>query len=256
MLKKIVQSKKRSFHSVDRKNWEKKLDTMLAENSPRVSFKKAISGKQRLSLIAEFKRKSPSKGVLNSETEPLTQAKLYKKGGASALSILTEEEFFNGSLEDIKQVKSEMNLPVLRKDFIFDPLQIKEARAFGADAVLLIAAILNTDELKMLIAEAREYNLDCVCEINNEEEIHKALESGADIIGINNRDLKTFTIDLNTTKSLCSKIPSSIIIISESGIRSNHDARYVQACGANAILVGTELMKAEDPVQKALELIV
>lgn len=256
MLEKIVQAKKRNFYSIDRKSREKKLDKILVENSPVLSFKNAISGKQKLSLIAEFKRKSPSKGVLNSMADPLEQAKLYQKGGASALSILTEEKFFNGSLEDIKQIKSEIDLPALRKDFIFDPLQIKETRAFGADAVLLIAAILNHDELAMLIAEAREYRLDCVCEIRNEDEIQMALESGADIIGINNRDLKTFSIDLNTTKLLCSKIPLSVTVISESGIRSTDDARFVHACGADAILVGTELMKADDPAKKASELIV
>ena len=133
---------------------------------------------------------------------------------------------------------------------------IKEAKAFGADAVLLIAAILSPDDLIMLIAAAREYNLDCVCEINNEDEIQMALESDADIIGINNRNLKTFEIDLNTTKSLNSIIPPSITVISESGIRSTDDARYVHDCGVDAILVGTELMKAENPTQKASELIV
>ena len=120
MLDKIVQAKKRRLHSVERKNWEKKLDSMLVKNVPPVSFKKAISGKQKLSLIAEFKRKSPSKGVLNSEAELLKQIRLYKKGGAAAISILTEEEFFNGCLDDLIQAKSAINLPVLRKDFIFD----------------------------------------------------------------------------------------------------------------------------------------
>ena len=215
----------------------KKLEIMLSDPLPEFSFRKAIARPGRLNLIAEFKRKSPSLGDINLTADPAVQSKLYRKNGASAISVLTEEDYFNGRLDDIRLIKSKVLLPVLRKDFIIDPMQITEARAFGADAVLLIIQILDPEQLNNLYLEAQKLNLDCLFEVNSEDDIEKAISIGAKIIGINNRDLKTLKIDLNTTKRLRRKIPPGITVVSESGIRNSKDALFIHSCGLNAVLV-------------------
>lgn len=254
MLKKIVEAKMKRLEAIPRKSWQKKLDSMLADNPPINSFKRAISARQKLALIAEFKRKAPSAGTFNLKADPVKQANLYRQGGASAISILTEEDFFGGRLDDISLIKSNVDLPVLRKDFILDPLQMKEARAFGADAVLLIVKILGREQLHSLLNKAGSLRLNCLCEVHSEEEIKIALDCGADIIGINNRNLETFNIDLNATRDLMPNIPEEITVVSESGIHNAADARFLRSCGVDAILVGAELMSASDVSQKAREL--
>ncbi|MEE9555446.1 MAG: indole-3-glycerol phosphate synthase TrpC [candidate division Zixibacteria bacterium] len=254
MLKKIVSTKKKRLNALDRESWEIKLRSMLCGNPPVISFSNAIAGQDKPTLIAEFKKRSPSAGAINESIDPIEQAILYERGGASAISVLTEEDYFGGCLDDIRRIKSAVKLPILRKDFIFDPLQILEARAFGADAVLLIVGILDFKPLKTLLKEADHHKMDCLCEVRSEAEIDIALSCGARIIGINNRDLGTFKIDLDVTKRLRRKIPENITVVSESGIHTLEDVAFVRRCGVDAILVGSELMKAPNVSQKIAEL--
>ena len=254
MLKKIVSTKKKRLEAINRERWEMKLRSMLPNSPPVIPFANAITGKDKPALIAEFKRRSPSAGTINDSVDPVEQTILYEKGGASAVSVLTEEDYFGGHLDDIRMIKSAVRLPILRKDFIIDPLQILEARAFGADAVLLIVGILDHKTLKTLLEEADRYNLDCLCEVHSEDEIDTAISCGARIIGINNRNLNTFEINLDVTKHLRPKIPENITVVSESGIHTPEDVAFVRQCGVDAILVGTELMKADDVSLKIAEI--
>lgn len=246
MLEEIVSAKKRRLGAVDRKRLEIQLRSVLHDSPPVIPFANAITGKDKPSLIAEFKRRSPSAGTINDSVDPVEQAVLYEKSKAAAVSVVTEEDYFGGCLDDIRKIKSAVRLPILRKDFIVDPVQILEARAFGADAVLLIVGILDLETLKTLLGEADRHNLDCLCEVHSETEIDKALSCGARIIGINNRSLNTFKIDLDTTKHLRPKIPENITVVSESGIHTPEDVAFVRQCGVDAILVGTELMRADN----------
>ena len=255
MLDKIISAQKRRLDSRRRDNWEAGLREKLENPLPAVSFADALIKENKISLIAEFKRKSPSMGTINDTVDPTKQAVLYEKGGASAVSVLTEEDYFGGNLDDISRIKSTVNLPVLRKDFILDPIQILEAKAYGANAVLLIVTIVGKMTLCSLLGEAKRYELDCLCEVHTEDEIDIALSCGARIIGINNRDLDTFKIDLDVTRRLRPRIPSDIIVVSESGIHSAEDVRIVRDSGVDAILVGTELMRAEDVSGKISEIL-
>lgn len=255
MLDKIIAAKKRKLDSVNRDVWEAGLREMLENPLPAASFADALVRNNKIALIAEFKRKSPSMGMINDTIDPTKQAILYEKGGASAVSVLTEEDYFGGNLDDISRIKSTVNLPVLRKDFILDPIQVLEAKAYGADAVLLIVKILGKGMLQSLLGEAKRYELDCLCEIHAEAEIDIALSCGAQIIGINNRDLNTFKIDLDVTRRLRPRIPQDIIVVSESGIHSAEDVEIVRDSGVDAILVGTELMQADDVSEKISEIL-
>ncbi len=254
MLEKIVSAKKKRLEAINRERWEIQLRSMLPRSHPVISFIDAITGNDKPALIAEFKRRSPSAGMINDSVDPVEQALLYEKGGASAVSVLTEEDYFGGCLDDIRKIKSAVRLPVLRKDFIIDPLQILEARASGADAILLIVGILDYKTLKTLLEKADRYDLDCLCEVRSEDEIETALSCGARIIGINNRDLGTFEIDLDVTKRLRPMIPENITVVSESGIHTPEDVAFIRQCGVDAILVGTELMRADDVSLKITEM--
>ncbi|MBS1252066.1 MAG: Indole-3-glycerol phosphate synthase [Anaerolineales bacterium] len=205
-------------------------------------------------LIAEVKRASPSKGVFVDDLNPTTLARTYLEHGASAISVLTDERFFQGSLDDLRQVREVADIPVLRKDFIIDPYQILEARAAGADAVLLIVAILDDETLAKLQALAQILDMHALVEVHNEGELDRALEVGAPVIGINNRNLRDFTVDLGTTERLCRRLSSGTIVVAESGISTADDVRRLGDAGANAILVGEALVTAEDTAEKAREL--
>ena len=209
-------------------------------NSER-DFKSALS-KNKLNLIAEFKRKSPSKNILNNNLDIQKIISVYNNH-ADAISVLTDKEFFNGSLEDIKTVSSLTKLPILRKDFIIDEYQIYEARFYNADAILLIASVLSLEQINHFIDVAKPLNMNCLVEVHNEEDLNKVLDSNSEIIGINNRNLNTLEIDLNTTLNLMDKIPSDKIIVSESGIK---DSDYVNKLKTkvNAILVGSAFMNS------------
>ncbi|MGB9597226.1 MAG: indole-3-glycerol phosphate synthase TrpC, partial [Candidatus Poribacteria bacterium] len=187
-------------------------------------FKSAISYPNRVNLIAEIKKASPSKGIIREDFDPSAITKIYEQNGAVAISVLTDEKFFQGNLSFLKTVRSVTSkIPILRKDFIIDEYQIYQSRLFGADAILLIATVLDLQELNMLISIAENIGLDCLVEVHNENELNKVLKSNTEIIGINNRDLKTFNVDLKTTADLVRLIPDDKIIVSESGISSSKD---------------------------------
>lgn len=213
-----------------------------AERSDRVpiSFADALK-RDGLSVIAEVKRASPSKGLICRDLQPADIAREYQRCGASAVSCLTEEHYFMGSSAYLREIRKAVTLPILRKDFIFDEYQIFEAKVIGADAVLLIAAVHDTKRLSELADIAHSLGLDVLAETHNERELESVLAADCDIIGINNRDLADFNVSLETTKRLIGLIPDGRVRVSESGIRSAEDMRYVHRCGADAVLIGESL---------------
>jgi indole-3-glycerol phosphate synthase len=207
-----------------------------------------------LSLIAEFKRRSPSKGEIAPGADVAAQVTAYERGGAAALSVLTDESHFGGSLEDLRAAREACGLPIIRKDFIVDPYQLYEAAINGADAVLLIVRALRDEELRHLYEEARALDLDCLVEVHDAEELERALEADAEVIGINNRDLDEQRIDLTTTFELMPDVPAGKTVVAESGISGREDLEELDRVGVDAVLIGGALMTAADPEAKALEL--
>lgn len=220
------------------------------------SFANALAGDggHTLALIAEVKKASPSAGVIAADFDPAKIARAYETAGANAVSVLTDEHFFSGSLDDLVAVREAITLPVLRKDFILEDVQIYEAAAAGADAVLLIVAALAQDELEALLDVAAACQLDALVEVHTLEEMDRALATDASIIGINNRNLATFQVDLATTESLSEQVPAGVLLVSESGIRTADDSRRLRACGADAILVGEALMRSGEVAAQAAAL--
>jgi indole-3-glycerol phosphate synthase len=200
-----------------------------------------------IAIIAELKKASPSRGLIRSDFKPSELARQLEQAGAAALSVLTDEEFFRGSLENLREASSNTALPCLRKDFIVDEVQILEARANHADAILLIVAALEQTELVALATSARSHQLDALCEVHDEEELRRALDAGCDLIGVNSRDLHTFNVDLATPFRLIEKIPNSCLSVAESGIRSSADLARLEATGYQAFLIGESLMKEKHP---------
>ncbi len=211
--------------------------------------------KGNLFLIAEVKKASPSKGIIREDFNPTEIAKIYEESGAGAISVLTDEKYFQGHLDYLKAIRKVVQLPVLRKDFIIDPYQIMEGLIAGASAVLLIVAVLSPSQLKEYIHYSYENKLTPLVEIHDEEELKIALECGANLIGINNRNLKTFATDIHLTKRLVPMIPTGKIIISESGIHSKEDMQYIQSIGADGVLIGEAFMKEKDIAMKVRELL-
>ena len=209
--------------------------------------------RNQINIIAEIKRASPSKGVINDKIDVAEVARKYEKGGACAISVLTEEDKFQGSLEDLKTVRSVVSLPILRKDFIFDDFQIYEAAEAGADVVLLIAAMLNDKDLTRLYRLAgRELGLDVLLEVHTLEELERAKLIGAKIIGVNNRDLHSFAVSLDVSRELIKHAPADALTIAESGLRTREDIRELRELGFKGFLIGETLMKSDD-VEKSLE---
>jgi indole-3-glycerol phosphate synthase len=200
-----------------------------------------------IGVVAEFKRRSPSAGELRADADLTRIVEAYAAGGAAALSILTEGPNFGGSLEDLRSARRASGLPLLRKDFIVDSYQLHEARAAGADGVLLIVAALAPEELTSLYAAARSMDLDALVEVHDREELQCALAAGADIVGINNRDLRDFSVDVERTERLLEEIPAGVVVVSESGIAHAEQLRALHARGVHAVLVGESLMRASDP---------
>lgn len=198
----------------------------------------------RLSIIAEVKRASPSVGTIAADFDPLTIARGYEKAGASAISVLTDEKYFQGRLEYLTLIREQLDIPCLRKDFIIHEAQIFEAVVAGADAILLIVAALDQPTLVHLLDVAHTFQLDVLVEVHNMAELERALETDARIIGVNNRNLKAFTVDLSTTEELAEEVPDDIILVAESGIKTVADAERLAACGADALLVGETLMRS------------
>lgn len=211
---------------------------------PPRGFRRALLGYPGVSVIAEVKKASPSKGVICADFQPLDIAKNYHKNGAQAISVLTDVDFFQGSLLYLMQVREAVALPILRKDFVIDELQIKEAHLHGADAILLIAAILDVPQMRDYRTLAGEYGMDVLVEVHDEWETEQALLAGSELIGINNRNLKTFSVDLETTFRLRKLIPSEIPVVSESGLKTVEDFRRLKKEGIKAALIGETLMRA------------
>ena len=199
-------------------------------------------------IIAEFKRMSPSRGVIRNDLSPTEAARCYERGGACAISVLTDEEYFAGSINDLIAIRASTRLPILRKDFILDPIQIYEAASAGADAVLLIAAIVEDLALEKMRKTAEdELGLDALVEVHTSDELRRALNSGAKLIGVNNRDLQTFEVSLRTSECLVAEVPPDAVLISESGLRNAAQLRHLHALGFHGFLIGETLMQAGDP---------
>lgn len=245
ILTKIVADKKVEVEQRKKNMPLASLKESCARRKAHLDFARALSG-DSISIIAEVKKASPSRGVLRPDFDPVELAKTYAQGGASAISVLTETNYFQGSIDHLAKIRKEVNLPLLRKDFIFDQYQIHESCAYGADALLLIVSILSQEQLKELLSVSHSIDLSCLVEVHNEKEVEMALQSGAEIIGINNRNLDTFIVDINTTRRLRSLIPQERIVVSESGIKSRSDIEKVRGWGVNAVLVGETLVTADD----------
>lgn len=213
------------------------------------SLSRAIGSCRYTPVIAEIKPKSPSEGILKQNLDITALAKEYEAGGAVGISILTEPTYFGGSLKSIIEVKEAVGLPVLGKDFVVDEYQIHESVAYGADSILLIPYCAG-EKLLEFSSLAKDFGLEAIIECHSQSEVERAVEIGAKIIGVNNRDLRTFKVDLSTTKQLARHIPNDRILISESGIKTAEDVRLLMETGANAVLIGTALMKAKDPEER------
>ena len=209
-----------------------------------------------VAVIAELKRASPSRGLIRKDFDPTKLASELEAAGAAALSVLTDEQFFQGSLENLRIASAKTKLPCLRKDFIVDEFQIVEARANSADAILLIVAALSQNELITLKQKADEYELDVLCEVHDENELQAALDAGCDLIGVNSRDLGTFKVDLGTAFRLAEAMPENVLAVAESGIESGSDIAQLRSCGYGAFLVGETLMKALKPGEALKSLLV
>jgi indole-3-glycerol phosphate synthase len=207
----------------------------------------ALARPGRVNVIAEHKRRSPSRGAIREDLAPADVARAYETNGASAISVLTDEPFFGGRLEHLVEARAACSLPVLRKDFVVDPWQVWEARAAGADAVLLIVAAVGDDELRELLGIAGEAGLDALVEVHDRRELDRALAAGSRIVGVNNRDLGTLAVSLETSFSLAPAIPDGVVAVAESGIRTGAEVRRLREAGFDAFLVGEHLMAAADP---------
>jgi indole-3-glycerol phosphate synthase len=231
------------------------IQEQIKDALPSRNFFDAINPKGELKIISEVKHASPSKGVFREDFDPVQIAKSYSRGGASAISVLTDEKYFRGSLAFLKNIRAEVDTPLLRKDFIVDPYQVYEARLFGADAILLIVAALDQTSLSELLELTHSLQMNAIVEVHDENELDRALEADARIIGINNRDLRTFNVDLNVSITLSKKVPEDKIVIAESGIGSIEDIDRLRGKGVHVFLIGETFMKAPDPGQKLNELI-
>jgi indole-3-glycerol phosphate synthase len=214
---------------------------------PHFSQKQREMGHPNIAVIAELKKASPSKGLIRESFDAVELAMELERAGAAALSVLTDEDFFQGSLENLRKASAAVAIPCLRKDFIVDEFQLLEARANSADAILLIVAALTEDELTRLAGAARSQGLDVLCEVHDAEELQRALDAGCDLIGVNTRDLRTFQVDLQTAFDLAPKFPAGIVRVAESGIHSAEDVGRLRGAGYHAFLVGESLMRAERP---------
>jgi len=214
---------------------------------PARPFAAALARAGRTNVIAEHKRRSPSRGAIREDLRPADVARAYESAGAAALSVLTDEAFFGGRLEHLEEARAATALPALRKDFVLDPWQVWEARAAGADAVLLIVAALADADLAGLLAATRQAGVDALVEVHDREELDRALTAGARVVGVNSRDLRTLTVSLDTALALAPAIPDDVVAVAESGIRTGADVRRLRDAGFDAFLVGEQLMASPDP---------
>lgn len=226
----------------------------VSENEPPRDFKAALRLGDHVSLIAEVKKASPSKGVLKADFNHVAIAKTYVENGASAISVLTDSKFFQGDLKYLFDIHQAVDIPILCKDFVIDPYQVYAARSSGADAILLIVAALTDVQLAELHALVKQLNMTALVEVHNAAELQRALKVGAEVIGINNRDLKTFDVDLNTTKTLAANIPEDITVVAESGVFTAEHVQTMSSYGAHAVLVGESLITSKAMAEKVVEL--
>jgi indole-3-glycerol phosphate synthase len=253
MISRIIEDKRRVVEEAKRLKPREELIKEISSISVNSSFKKNIARPHHVNLIAEIKKASPSRGIIRGDFNPVKIAMTYQAHGASAISVLTDERFFEGKLEHIKMVKESVSLPVLRKDFIIDEYQIYESVACGADAILLIADLLSDSEMTGFYQLATSLGLDVLLEVHNEEDMEKAIATGGEIIGVNNRDLHTFKVDLTMTQKLMRLIPAHKIKVSESGIKSYEDVMFLKSLGINAVLIGETFMETPDIAAKMRE---
>lgn len=254
ILDEIVAHKKKELAETKRRTTLADIKKRTADAEPARGFGRALCAGD-IRLIAEVKKASPSKGVIREDFDPVTIAKAYEEAGASCISILTEQQYFQGKLEYLDSIRRAVRLPLLRKDFIIDEYQIFEARAFGADALLLIAACLERQQLQDFLGIAGGLGLDVLVESHTYKELEKSLRAGAVLVGINNRDLSTFTVSVQTTLDLLHDIPDDRTVVSESGIKTRDDVVKLRQAGVDAILVGESLMRERDIGKKVKELL-
>jgi indole-3-glycerol phosphate synthase len=257
ILEQIVNTNRQDLESRKKARPLEQVYKQAMEQDMPLDLATALQGKGTR-IIAEVKKASPSKGVICQEFHPVEIARVYADSGAAAISVLTEMNYFQGSLDYLNNIDMALGnrrQPLLRKDFIFDPYQVLESRAFGADAILLIVAILDPLKLQTLLGLSYELGLSCLVETHNKDEVDIAVTSGARIIGINNRDLETFKVNINTTKKLRSYIPSDRIIVSESGIKTRDDIEKLKSWGIDAVLIGETLMASQDIASTIKELL-
>ncbi|MFQ5724676.1 MAG: indole-3-glycerol phosphate synthase TrpC [Terriglobia bacterium] len=254
LLERIVVARRRSLEQARQATSLSQLEERAAAAPPVRDFRAALE-RDAINVIAELKKASPSRGVLRAAYNPAGLAPELEAAGAAALSVLTEPEFFQGGLEDLQVARQVSGLPVLRKDFLFDRYQVLEARAAGADAFLLIAAILAEKDLQGLIQLGRELGMAALVEVHTAEELERALGAGAELLGVNNRNLKTFEVRLETSLELIERIPDDRVAVSESGLRSAEELRRLRAAGFDAFLVGEFLMQSREPAQALARLL-
>jgi indole-3-glycerol phosphate synthase len=254
ILDKIIEAKRKEVASLKVGRPLSQLEDTVRNLPPPRDFKRAIS-RSPCSIIAEVKRHSPSKGRIREDFDPIKIGAVFRKNGAAAISVLTDEEFFEGSGTHLSRMRETVDLPILRKDFIIDPYQIYETRVLGGDALLLIACLLDEEQLREYIRLTEVLNLSALVEVHTREELDKALAADAEIIGINNRDLRTFSTDLGITLDLAPSIPGDRIVVSESGIKTREDIETLMEAGIHSFLVGEALMRTEDIGGKLRELL-
>lgn len=255
ILDRIVEAKKVEVAQAKQKRPLRQLEREVTLMDAPRRFAEALWREDRIALIAEIKKASPSAGVIRADFDHVDIAQVYDESAADAISVLTDEQFFQGHLDFIGDVRRVSEKPVLRKDFLFDEYQVIEARAFGADAILLIVAILEDKQLARLLRLAEELRMSALVETHDEDEVKRALDAGASLIGVNNRDLRDFSVDLNTSLRRRKLVPPEITFVSESGIHTRDDVRRLEAAGVNAILVGESIMRSDDMSRKIDELL-
>ena len=247
ILTRIVEAKGKRLQAAKMRVPEPIVRRMAETAKPVPPFREALENRGPVRIIAEVKKASPSKGVLKADLDPAAQARVYRDAGACAVSVVTEEDFFQGDLGWVSTIRDASSLPVLRKDFVYEPFQVYETRAAGASAILLIVAMLEPGRLKDLVTLARSLNLDTLVEVHDEAELGEALEAGAALIGVNNRDLKTFNVDIQTSVRLAKIIPDDRYFVVESGIHTKADIDLLLNAGADAFLIGEHLLTSADP---------
>ena len=253
IIEQLIEGAREGVQERKRELPQAELEARLSARGEDRPFQEALT-RPGLSLIAEFKRRSPSAGDIAPGADIAAQVAAYERGGAAALSVLTDQRHFGGSLEDLRVARTAAGLPIIRKDFIVDPYQLYEAAVYGADAVLLIVRALDDHELRALYEEAKALDLDCLVEVHNAEELEHALEVDAEVIGINNRDLDEQRVDIQTTFELMPDVPAGKTVVAESGISGREELMELDRVGVDAVLIGGALMTAADPELKTREL--